>query len=130
MTEAGRLGHADVCRRKRRHDPTRHGQEFTALWLEFMPYVPEGGTEKDYRNIKIFMCPSYPIPKNTLTRQVVTYVVNAWDFRSAKDNVGYEQLGMSKVTRFRSRPTRPICWTTNMTLGDRLSPGSAIHRRH
>ena len=25
-------------------------------WLEFMPYVPEGGTEKDYRNIKIFMC--------------------------------------------------------------------------
>ena len=29
-------------------------------WLEFMPYVPEGGTERDYRNIKIFMCPSYP----------------------------------------------------------------------
>ena len=23
-------------------------------WLEFMPYVPEGGTKKDYRNIKIF----------------------------------------------------------------------------
>ena len=70
-------------------------------WLEFMPYVPEGGTEKDYRNIKIFMCPSYPIPKNTPNkRQVVTYVVNAWDFRSAKDNTGYEQLGMSKVTSF------------------------------
>ena len=31
-------------------------------WLEFMPYVPEGGTERDYRNIRIFMCPSYPIP--------------------------------------------------------------------
>ena len=70
-------------------------------WLEFMPYVPEGGTEKDYRNIKIFMCPSYPIPKNTPNkRQVVDYVVNAWDFRSAKDNTGYEQLGMSKVTSF------------------------------
>ena len=74
-------------------------------WLEFMPYVPEGGTEKDYRNIKIFMCPSYPIPKNTPNkRQVVTYVVNAWDFRAAKDNVGYEQLGMSKVTSF-SQPS-------------------------
>jgi len=70
-------------------------------WLEFMPYVPEGGTEKDYRNIKIFMCPSYPIPKNSPNkRQVVTFVVNAWDFRSAKDNTGYEQLGMSKVTSF------------------------------
>ena len=74
-------------------------------WLEFMPYVPEGGTEKDYRNIKIFMCPSYPIPKNTPNkRQVVTYVVNAWDFRSSRDNVGYEQLGMSKVTSF-SQPS-------------------------
>ncbi len=70
-------------------------------WLEFMPYVPEGGTDKDYRNIKIFMCPSYPIPKNTPNkRQVVTYVINAWDFRSAKDNTGYEQVGMSKVTSF------------------------------
>ena len=70
-------------------------------WLEFMPYVPEGGTEKDYRNIKIFMCPSYPIPKNTPNkRQVVTYVINAWDFRSAKDNTGYEQFGMSKITSF------------------------------
>ena len=74
-------------------------------WLEFMPYVPEGGTEKDYRNIKIFMCPSYPIPKKTSNkRQVVTYVVNAWDFRSSRDNVGYEQLGMSNVTSF-SQPS-------------------------
>ena len=70
-------------------------------WLEFMPYVPEGGTEKDYRNIRIFMCPSYPIPKNTPNKkQVVTYVVNAWDFHSTRDMNGYEQLGMSKITAF------------------------------
>jgi len=70
-------------------------------WLEFMPYVPEGGTERDYRNIRIFMCPSYPIPKNTPNKkQVVTYVVNAWDFTSTRDTVGYEQLGLSKITDF------------------------------
>ena len=28
-------------------------------WMEFMPYLSEGGgTEKDDRNIEIFMCPS------------------------------------------------------------------------
>ena len=71
-------------------------------WLEFMPFVPEGGTKKDYRNIRIFMCPSYPIPKNTPNkRQVVTYVVNAWDFTSTRDKTGYEQLGLSKLTSFR-----------------------------
>jgi prepilin-type N-terminal cleavage/methylation domain-containing protein/prepilin-type processing-associated H-X9-DG protein len=70
-------------------------------WLEFMPYVPEGGTKKDYRNIRIFKCPSYPIPKDTPNKkQVITYVINAWDFRSTRDTVGYEQLGMSKITAF------------------------------
>ena len=45
-------------------------------WLDFMSYVPEGGVEKNHRNIKIFMCPSYPIPNNTPNKsQVVTYVV-------------------------------------------------------
>ena len=44
-------------------------------WFVFMPYVPEGGTEQDFRNIKIFMCPSYPLPKRTPNRkQVITYV--------------------------------------------------------
>ena len=74
-------------------------------WPELMSYMSEAGTEKNHRNIKIFMCPSYPIPNNTPNKsQVVTYVVNAWDFRSAKDNVGYEQLGMSNVTSF-SQPS-------------------------
>ncbi|MEC8987831.1 MAG: prepilin-type N-terminal cleavage/methylation domain-containing protein [Verrucomicrobiota bacterium] len=71
-------------------------------WLLFMPYVPEGGTEQDYRNIRIFTCPSYPIPKNTPNKkQVVTYVVNAWNFTSTRDTTGYEQLGLSKLTAFK-----------------------------
>ena len=72
-------------------------------WFEFMPYIPEGGTERDFRNIKIFMCPSYPIPKRTPNRrQIITYVVNAWKFRSTKDNYGYEHIGLSKITDFTS----------------------------
>jgi len=71
-------------------------------WFEFMPYAPEGGTERDFRNIKIFMCPSYPLPKRTPNKkQVITYVVNAWKFRSARDNIGYEHIGLSKITDFR-----------------------------
>ena len=70
-------------------------------WFVFMPYIPEGGTERDFRNIKIFMCPSYPLPKRTPNRkQVITYVVNAWKFRSARDNIGYEHIGFSKITYF------------------------------
>ncbi|HAH98202.1 MAG TPA: hypothetical protein DCO70_02630 [Verrucomicrobiales bacterium] len=70
-------------------------------WFVFMPYIPEGGTEKDFRNIKIFMCPNYPLPKRTPNRkQVITYVVNAWKFRSARDNIGYEHIGFSKITDF------------------------------
>ncbi|MEC7882577.1 MAG: prepilin-type N-terminal cleavage/methylation domain-containing protein [Verrucomicrobiota bacterium] len=72
-------------------------------WFEFMPYIPEGGTETDFRNIKIFMCASYPIPKRTPNRrQVITYVVNAWKFRSVSDYLGYEHMGLSKITDFNS----------------------------
>tara|TARA_B100000029_G_scaffold427720_1_gene437236 strand:+ start:136 stop:867 length:732 start_codon:yes stop_codon:yes gene_type:complete len=77
-------------------------------WFVFMPYVPEGGTEQDFRNIKIFMCPSYPLPKRTPNKkQVITYVVNAWKFRSVRDNVGYEHIGFSKITDF-TQPSNSV----------------------
>ena len=65
----------------------------------FMPYIPEGGTVKDFRNIQIFRCPSYPIPKR-LERQVISFVVNAWRFNDVRDTVGYQQIGPSKITAF------------------------------
>ncbi len=79
-------------------------------WLEFMSYVPEGGAdprkswEMNHRNIKIFTCPSYPIPNNTPNKsQVVTYVVNAWDSKSANScstSSANENMGLSKITNF------------------------------
>ena len=65
----------------------------------FMPYMPEGGTVEDFRQIKIYKCPSYP-PGPRLARQIVTYVVNAWRFNSPTDRQGFQQIGASKVTSF------------------------------
>ena len=70
-------------------------------YLVLMKYLPEGGTKKDYRNIKIFRCPSFPKPKKRQKPQVVTYTVNAWRFRSTRDMIGYQQIGPSKITNFR-----------------------------
>ena len=72
-------------------------------WLEFMSYVPKGGAEKNNRNIKIFMCPSYPIPNNTPNKsQVVTYVVNAWNSKSTTSCTGSvgKKSSYSKITNF------------------------------
>ena len=72
-------------------------------WPELMSYMSEAGTEKNHRNIKIFMCPSYPIPNDTPNKsQVVTYVVNAWDSKSANSctSSANENMGLSKITNF------------------------------
>jgi hypothetical protein len=41
--------------------------------------------DNDYRNVKIYRCPSYPD-----TDQTVCYVVNGWEFQSETDMVGSE----------------------------------------
>ena len=70
-------------------------------YLVLMKYLPEGGTQRDYRNIRIFRCPSYPKPKRRQKPQVITYTVNAWRFNSPRDMNGYQQIGPSKITNFK-----------------------------
>ena len=75
----------------------------TRGWPELMSYMSEGALHPILgRNIKIFMCPSYPIPNNIPNKgQVVTYVVNAWDSRSASScSSANEHIGLSKITNF------------------------------
>ena len=51
------------------------------------------------------MCPSYPVPKYTPNKkQVVTYVVNAWELGSADtcSLSAKEHAGLSKLTDFKS----------------------------
>ncbi|HUS72925.1 MAG TPA: prepilin-type N-terminal cleavage/methylation domain-containing protein [Sedimentisphaerales bacterium] len=54
-------------------------------YMLFMPYLAQRAIGNDYRNVKIFRCPSYPD-----TEQTVCYVVNGWEFTSDTDMVGSE----------------------------------------
>ena len=72
-------------------------------WPELMSYMSEAGAEKHPRNLKSFMCPSYPIPNNTPNKsQVVTYVVNAWNSKSTTSCTGSvgKKSSYSKITNF------------------------------
>jgi len=69
--------------------------------IAFMPYLGgENATKTDYREIKIYSCPSYPVrgfgangvPKK---EQTVDYVLNSW-----KDDTS-EFIGLTKLTEFR-----------------------------
>ncbi len=54
-------------------------------WFQlFMPYLSERPKGSDYRNVKIYRCPSYP-DKN----QTVCYVNNGWEFDGPSDDVGH-----------------------------------------
>ena len=67
----------------------------------YMPFMPEGGTDDDFRNIRIYKCASYP-NRDPKERQIITYVINAWKFSSPTDMVGSEQIGPSKITAFQN----------------------------
>lgn len=68
-------------------------------FLVYMPYMPEGGTARDYRTVRIYRCSAYP-DKDPRRRQIITYVINAWKFASPADKVGSEQVGPSRLTAF------------------------------
>jgi prepilin-type N-terminal cleavage/methylation domain-containing protein/prepilin-type processing-associated H-X9-DG protein len=61
----------------------------------------------EYRRIKVYTCPSYPDK-----RQIMCYVVNAWQFSSPRDMVGSELNGLYKRTRIQ-RPTDTVYFADN-----------------
>ena len=67
-------------------------------WFQcFMPYLAQKAIDDDYRNVKIFRCPSYPDKEQT-----VGYVVNGW-------------------------PDEGATWTRHSKLTDCERPGSTIY---
>ena len=101
MTNPKQNGLATVLHADDNDDMIPRGDD-VRWYLVLMKYLPEGGTTKDYRNIKIFRCSSYPKPKKRQKPQVITYTVNAWRFSSPRDMIGYQQVGPSKLTNFRN----------------------------
>src|SRR6185503_333861 len=85
-------------------------------------------TRDHYGRIKVYTCPSYPNK-----RQVMCYVVNAWQFSSLRDRTGSELNGLYKVTRIQqptetiyfadneSGPWRPIFTVTNIIGANNLN---------
>jgi prepilin-type N-terminal cleavage/methylation domain-containing protein/prepilin-type processing-associated H-X9-DG protein len=68
-------------------------------WFQvFMPYLSQRPMNNDYRNVKIYRCPSYPD-----RQQTVCFVVNAWDFDGPDDMTGKEQDEATKLTQCRRR---------------------------
>ena len=69
------------------------------IWFQaFMPYLAQATGLRDYRDVKIFRCPSYPDKAQT-----VCYVVNGWDFTNEHDLTGFEIInfdGNFKVTKY------------------------------
>jgi prepilin-type N-terminal cleavage/methylation domain-containing protein/prepilin-type processing-associated H-X9-DG protein len=99
-------------------------------WWEV--YIPSlGGTRAvrdQYGRVKVYTCPSYPDKK-----QLVCYVVNAWQFSTPKDMVGTEITGLQNVSRFQvpaetvyfadneNGSWRPIFTTNTITISEDLN---------
>lgn len=98
-------------------------------WQVLIPNL--GGTKAtrdEYGRVKVYTCPSYPDK-----RQVMCYVVNAWQFASPNDLTGSEIIGLQSVSRIQrpvatiyfadneSASWRPIFTATNIIGSDSLN---------
>jgi prepilin-type N-terminal cleavage/methylation domain-containing protein/prepilin-type processing-associated H-X9-DG protein len=98
-------------------------------WQVYTPALGGATAARDqYGRVKVYTCPSYPDK-----RQVICYVVNAWQFSSPRDMTGSEILGAQKLSRIQqpsdtvyfadneSGSWRPIFTSTNIIGGDDLN---------
>lgn len=67
-------------------------------WQIYVPYLGGNKAARDgYGRVKVYTCSSYPDK-----RQLVCYVVNAWEFTSTRDMTGRELHGLQKLTRIQA----------------------------
>ena len=77
-------------------------------WLTYIPYLGGTSASRDqYGRIKVYTCASYPNK-----RQVMCYVVNAWQFSSVRDTTGTEVIGPTSLNRLQS-PVETIYFADN-----------------
>jgi prepilin-type N-terminal cleavage/methylation domain-containing protein/prepilin-type processing-associated H-X9-DG protein len=77
------------------------------IWWQVLTPNLGGRSTNDYKKVRIYTCPSYPDKK-----QLICYVVNAWQFSSPTDPVGWELIGLSKMSRIQ-RPVDTIYLADN-----------------
>jgi prepilin-type N-terminal cleavage/methylation domain-containing protein len=110
-------------------------------WQVYIKNLGGAADNKDqYGRIKVYVCPSFPD-----RRQVMCYVVNAWQFSSLSDKVGFEINGLNSISRIQvptdtvyltdneNGPWRPIFTSTNIVgsadLNDVWSPAHLPYLR-
>jgi prepilin-type N-terminal cleavage/methylation domain-containing protein/prepilin-type processing-associated H-X9-DG protein len=64
-------------------------------WQVYIPWLGGKAALRDqYGRVRVYTCPSFPD-----RRQHMCYVVNAWQFSSPKDPVGFEINELQKISR-------------------------------
>ncbi len=77
-------------------------------WQVFIPLLGGKSARQDqYGRIQVYTCPSYPNKQQRLC-----YVVNAWQFSSPKDLVGFEVNGLNTIAKIQ-QPTETIYLADN-----------------
>ena len=77
-------------------------------WQVFIPYLSASAAKQDQvGKVGVFICPSYPD-----RRQVLCYVINAWQFASVPDKTGSELVGLQKISRIQM-PTDTVYLADN-----------------
>jgi prepilin-type N-terminal cleavage/methylation domain-containing protein/prepilin-type processing-associated H-X9-DG protein len=90
----------------------------TMIWYtRFLPYIGRDQNMVDLKQLKIYRCGAFPKSgtgryglKNS--RQIICYVVNAWEFNGSSDTVGGEIPEPTKLIKFRS-PSSKLYLTDN-----------------
>jgi prepilin-type N-terminal cleavage/methylation domain-containing protein/prepilin-type processing-associated H-X9-DG protein len=77
------------------------------LWWKLFTPDLGGRTTNDFRTVEVYICPSYPDK-----RQLLCYVVNAWQFTSPLDKTGSEVTGLTRLSRVQ-QPSDTIYFADN-----------------
>ena len=98
-------------------------------WQIYIPYLGGSRAVRDqYNRVKVYTCSAYPNK-----RQLICYVVNAWEFRNVRDMTGTEISRLQKISRIQapsetvyladneSGAWRPIFTVTNIIGSDNLN---------
>lgn len=128
------IGFAAVLYAQANDNFVPRGGAFGTWFKCFLPYLEQGYGITDYRNVKIYRCPSFPDKEQT-----VCYVVNSWTFNSKTDTAGHEITSPTRLSTFTSPMTtvymadnesatwRPVIKTENDPDIQRLDVWSASH---
>jgi len=77
-------------------------------WQLYIPALGGSRASRDqYGRVKVYTCPSYPDK-----RQMICYVVNAWQFSRPSDLTGFEITGPANVSRIQ-KPVETIYFADN-----------------